>query len=339
VFGTAVPAFDPDPDPAAPTTDATAQPHALCQVTDPRLPEISGLVVLGDRMVAMNDGGDQLTVYVLDASCRVVDIRTAAVDPYDPEDMAAGADGTLWLADTRDNRVDRPTVAMLALRPDGTSGVYRMTYPDGPHDAESLLLAPDGTPYIVTKEVLGSSGVYRPSAPLADGSTVPLERVGTVNFTLTGTPGGPVGRAGELMATGGAVARDGQLLALRTYTDAYVWPLSGSDVMGALSGRPVRIPLPDSPQGEAISFAADDRQLVVSSEGLPADVTIVPAASQTPPVAATGASVAASSTAPVPAAAPTMRPPFTAGLVADAIATAVVCGGGRLMRLRRRSNG
>ena len=71
------------------------------------------------------------------------------------------------------------------------------------------------------------------------------------------------------MATGGAVARDGRHLAVRTYTDAYVWPLTGSDVAGALAGRPVRVPLPDSPQGEAISFTADSRQLVVGSEGRP----------------------------------------------------------------------
>ena len=38
------------------------------------------------------------------------------------------------------------------------------------------------------------------------------------------------------MATGGAVSPDGRLLALRTYTDAYVWPLQGSDV-AARAGR------------------------------------------------------------------------------------------------------
>ena len=48
--------------------------------------------------------------------------------------------------------------------------------------------------------------------------------------------------------------------------------------------RPVRIPLPDSPQGEAISFAADNRTCVVASEGLPSDVTVVPLAAV--PVAA-----------------------------------------------------
>src|SRR4051812_10888226 len=40
------------PTAAAPTVAAPQIPP-LCQVTDPRLPELSGLVVAGDRMVAM----------------------------------------------------------------------------------------------------------------------------------------------------------------------------------------------------------------------------------------------------------------------------------------------
>ena len=329
VLGTAAPAVAGDSAPAQTATGSAAEPYTRCRIVDPRLPEISGLGVAGDLMVAMNDGGEQLTVYVLDSGCQVVDVRTAPVDPYDPEDLALGADGSVWLADTGDNRLERPTVAMLELRPDGTSAVYRIAYPDRPHDAESLLLAPDGTPYLVTKEVLGASGVYRPVGPLVDGGTVALERVGEVDFTLTGTPGGPVGRAGQLMATGGAVSRDGRLLALRTYTDAYVWPLTGSDVTGALSGAPVRVPLPESPQGEAISFAADDRQLVVSGEGLPADVTVIPAEQIAPVVAV------ASETAPADEA-HLSAPPFITALIAAAIATAVVWAGGRILRRRRR---
>ncbi|TKJ35079.1 hypothetical protein A6V29_14605 [Blastococcus sp. CCUG 61487] len=246
-----------------------------CQVTDPALAEISGLVDLGVRMVVMNDGGEQVSVSLLDTDCRVVETRTAAVDPYDPEDLALGADGTLWLADIGDNNSVRETVALIALRPDDSAEVHRLTYPDGAHDAEALLLAPDGTPYIVTKEVLGSSGVYRPRGPLSVDATVPMERVATVNMTLTGTAGGPVGRAGQLLITGGAVAPDGRALALRTYTDAYVWPLTGSDVVGALAGTPVRVALPPSPQGEAISFTADGDRLVVASEGVPSDVVEV----------------------------------------------------------------
>jgi hypothetical protein len=311
---------------AAPYGTATTR----CEITDPRLPELSGLATAGDTMLAMNDGGDRAEVYLLDGTCAVVDVRAADVDPYDPEDLALGADGTIWLADTGDNNQARETVALIGLRPDGSSTLTRLTYPDGPHDAEALLLAPDGTPYVVTKEVLGASSVYRPDAPLADGATVPMSHVLSLGFTLTGTPGGPVGRAGQLLVTGGAVSADGQRIALRTYTDAYVWPLSGSDVAGALAGRPVRVPLPDAPQGEAIAFAANDRDLLVSGEGLPTAVTVVPAGGALTPAAAT--EPAADPTAPVELA--RQVTPLTAGLVAALVATVLVWIGGRLRRRR-----
>jgi hypothetical protein len=317
------------PAPALAESPAPA-PEVRCSVTDPRLAELSGLVVVGEQMLAIGDGGEQVAVYGLDASCAVVDVQTGAADPFDPEDLAVAADGSVWVADIGDNGSVRPTVALHVLRPDGTTALHRLTYPDGAHDAEALLLAPDGTPYLVTKEVLGASGVYRPAAALVDGGTVPMERVGSVNLTLTGTPGGPVGRAGQLLVTGGAVAADGGALALRTYTDAYVWPLAGSDVVGALAGEPVRVALPESPQGEAISFTADRRSLVVASEGLPSAVTVVP-------VPATTAVVSpAPAEAPLPSFAELTtrsdRSPIAAALIAATVATVVVWLAGRLRR-------
>lgn len=322
--------------PSAPASAAHApaapalKPATRCTVTDARLPEISGLVVVGDKMLAMNDGGDRVAVYLLDSACRVADVHTAAVDPYDPEDLAVGRDGTVWLADTGDNRTDRPTVALIALRPTGSTSVYRLTYPDGPHDAEALLLAPDGTPYIVTKEILGVSGVYRPLAKLVAGGTVGLGKVSTVSVTLTGTPGGPVGRAGQLMITGGAVAADGRRIALRTYTDAYVWPLTGSDVVSALSARPVRIPLPPSPQGESISFTRDGTQLVVASEVLPSAVTLVPL----PVPAAPTPSAGPLSGIPVDLTDLTRSglSPITSGAIAAVVAALIVWIGGKFKR-------
>jgi hypothetical protein len=320
VLGSAVPAF---------AEEAATAPAVQCQITDARLAELSGLVAVGDRVLAMNDGGEELAVFLLDAACQVIDVHTAAVDPYDPEDMAVAPDGTVWLADTGDNNATRTTVALLALRTDGSTGVYRLTYPDGPHDAEALLLAPDGTPYIVTKELLGASGVYSPGSALADGGTVALAKVATVGLTFTGTAGGPVGQAGQLLVTGGAVAADGRHLALRTYTDAYVWPLVGSDVVGALAAAPVRIPLPDSPQGEAISFAADNVNLLVASESVPSDLTRVPltaelvVAAEAPP------------TTPVPSFSDLTSSgmsPFTSALIAAVVATVAVWIGGRMRR-------
>ncbi|MGY1738162.1 hypothetical protein [Geodermatophilus sp. SYSU D00684] len=324
--------------PAGPAAaEEPAAPSVRCQVTDPRLAELSGLVDVGDRVLAMVDGGDQVTVYVLDGACQVVDVTTAPVDPYDPEDLGVGPDGTVWLADTGDNTAVRTTVALVALRPDGGTALYRLTYPDGPHDAEALLLAPDGTPYVVTKEVLGASHVYRPAAPLADGGTVALADVGTVVFTLTGTPGGPVGRAGQLMVTGGAVARDGSRIALRTYTDAYVWPLTGADVPGALAGEPVRIALPEAPQGEAVSFTADGSALLVAGEGVPGDVTSVPVPAGSAPSAPAGADPADPSPSALLGGDSAGLSPVTGGVAAAVVATVLVWLGGRLRR--RRSGG
>jgi len=258
-------------------------------------------------------------------------VHTAGVDPYDPEDLAVAADGTVWLADAGDNDAIRTTVALIALRPDGSTSVFRLTYPDGPHDAEALLMAPDGTPYLVTKEILGASGVYRPAGPLVDGGTVAMAKVAAVNVTFTGTAGGPVGQAGQLLVTGGAVARDGTAVALRTYTDAYVWPLTGSDVPAALAAAPVRIPLPDSPQGEAISFSADNRNLVVASEGLPSDVTVVPLAAETV------AAMTSQAAGPAPSLTDLSRSglsPITNGLIAASVAAVIVWIGGKLGRRR-----
>ena len=303
----------------------------VCRVADPRLAELSGLVVVGRRMLAVSDGGDSLDVLVLDRSCAVVDVRSAPVDPYDPEDLALSADGTVWVSDTGDNDARRDTVALHALRADGTEDLFRLAYPDGPRDAEALLVAPDGTPYLVTKEVMGASKVYRPGAALVDGATVPLEEVAGVNLTLTGTPGGPVGRAGQLMVTGGAVSGDGRLLALRTYTDAYLWPLTGSDVPAALAATPVRVPLPPSPQGEAISFAADNRALVVASEGSPTDVVAVSTTEPLAPVADQLAAAEGSATAQVFGG---PRSPVTSAAIAAVVATLVVWIGGMLRRRR-----
>jgi hypothetical protein len=326
-------AADGSTDPAA-----YGAPVTRCQITDPRLPELSGLATAGSALLAMNDGGDQVQVYVLDGACRVAEVRTGRVDPYDPEDMALAADGTIWIEDAGDNRHERTTVAMIALHADGSTAVTRMTYPDGAHDTEALLLAPDGTPYLVTKELLGGSAVYRPDAPLTGGATVPMSKVRDLPFGLTGTPGGPAGPAGELMVTGGAVSGDGALLALRTYTDAYVWPLHGSDVAGALAGKPVRVPLPESPQGEAIAFGENDRDLVVSGETLPAAVTVLPARAALAAVAATGSAAPgkgpAGKSAAGRSAAGDDASPVSAAVVAAVVAGVLVWLGGRFWRRR-----
>lgn len=232
-------------------------------------------------MYVANDGGDAVEVFELDRRCRVLRTLTGDVDPYDVEDLGRTPDGALWLSDTGDNGEDRPTVALEVLAPSGEVALYRMTYPDRAHDAEALLVGPDRRPYVVTKEPLGESGVYTPDGELSTRRPTPLRKVTTVRFGFTGTDGGPVGAASQTLVTGGAVSGDGRLVAVRTYTDLYVWAVPGGDIGAALSdGEPVRVPLPASEgQGEAVTFAPDGKSVYTMSEGSPSavHVTAVPA--------------------------------------------------------------
>jgi hypothetical protein len=253
-------------------------PVLRCPLDDPRLAELSGLVADGGGLWAMADGGRRVQVHRLDPNgCGVVDTRTADIDPVDPEDLARGADGTLWVGDIGDNGLRRDTVAVIEIPVDGPARLHRLTYPDGPHDAEALLVDAAGRPIVVAKDA-GPAGVYRTEAPPDGVGPTPLLRVGQVTLPPSDTVGGPLAGLGSRLVTGAAASADGRVVALRSYTDAWLYrvPADG-DLVAALTGRPVRVPLPGEPQGEAITFEPSGT-LVSGSEtrgGAPGEIRTV----------------------------------------------------------------
>ncbi|WP_243727432.1 hypothetical protein [Actinocrispum wychmicini] len=254
----------------APAASAAPDPVDRCKVTDKNINELSGLASDGTRMYAINDGGTKLTVFVLDKNCKVEKTITNKTDPYDVEDLALAPDGTLWLEDAGDNNKNRETIALHALTKDGKATLYRLTYPDGAHDTEALLLDKKGVPYLVTKTPLGSAQVFRPDGNLTSPGPTKLVQVASVDFQTTETPGGPTKvphAIDTVLVTGGAVSADGTVIALRTYTDAYLYSAPDGDVVAALKRQPVRVPLPNEPQGEAIAFEPDGT-LLSASEGV-----------------------------------------------------------------------
>jgi hypothetical protein len=260
-------------------------PRDSCAVTDPALDELSGMVVDGDAVIAMADGGRRVVLQrldrALDGDCAISSTRRFDIDPYDPEDLARGPGGALWVADTGDNEARRETVAVIVVPARGQPAVHRLRYPDGPHDAEALLVDPTGRPVIVTKE-LGGAGVYRTAEPPDGPGPTPLELVGRLSLPASDTAGGPVGSIGSRVVTGAAASADGKVVALRSYTDAWLYPAPGGDPAMALTENPapVRVPLPDEPQGEAIAFTPDG-SLVSGSEtrsGVRGVIRVVPGA-------------------------------------------------------------
>ncbi|WP_374202632.1 hypothetical protein [Amycolatopsis sp. GM8] len=311
---------------------AAGAPATVCTVTDKRITELSGLVSDGQRWYALNDGGTKIQVFVLGRDCAVQRVITNSMDPFDVEDLARASDGTLWLSDTGDNDKKRETVALVSLTPQGKATLYRLTYPDGQHDVEALLLDRQGTPYLVTKTPFGDSGIYRPVSALASPGPTPLAKVGTLNFKSTDTPGGPIAGFGSVLVTGGASSADGKVLALRTYTDAYLYPAPDGDVLAALGREPVRVPLPNEQQGEALAFEPDGT-LLSGGEGTGQPIRAVKDATSL---------VAPSTEAGTPAAAggETSTGSGSSGLsgVPALVLAVVIAGGGLfvLTRLRRR---
>ena len=255
-------------------------PVTRCVIDDPQLAELSGLVADDGGLWAIADGGRRVQAHRLDPeSCAVRESRSTDVDPRDPEDLARGPDGTLWVGDIGDNDLRRDTVAVIELPASGASRLHRLTYPDGPHDAEALLIDAAGRPVVVIKDV-APAGIYRTETRPDGIGPTPLTRVGTVALPPSTTPGGPLGGLGARVVTGAAATADGRVVALRSYTDAWLFEVPDGDVVAALAGVPVRVPLPNEPQGEAIAFDPSGALLSGSETrgGTAGEIRLVPGA-------------------------------------------------------------
>jgi hypothetical protein len=227
------------------------------------------MVATGGGFVVVNDGSDDPAarkIFYLNGRCALTRTVSYPSRPRDTEDLGLTPNGTLWVADIGDNDRNRDTIGLWKL-PKGSSDpqLYRLSYPDGPHDAEALLFNGDGTPLVVTKTV-GTAGVYQPASNLHAGRTTALRKVGDVTLPIT-TTSNPFSIPGRLVITGGAVSPDGKHAALRTYADAFEFDVTGGDVAGAITrGTPRHIPMPNEPQGESVAYTADGTALLTVSE-------------------------------------------------------------------------
>ncbi len=140
-------------------------------------------------------------------------------------------------------RVPEPAKAGGSAQVDG---VFRASYPDGAHDAEALLAAPDGTLYIVTKGDTGHVALYRFPRELSAGTAMRLERVGAP--LSKGEP------AQDARITDGAISPDGEWVVLRTRA-ALTFYRAAEFLKGNFrEARRVDLKPLGEPQGEAVAF-------------------------------------------------------------------------------------
>jgi hypothetical protein len=229
---------------AAPALCGPLRAHVVARVSIPGLSEASGLVLSRGLLWTHDDSGGPATLFALSTRGKLVrELPLAGATNVDWEDIAARA-GTLYVGDIGDNARSRPEIAVYR----GTQRIA-LRYPDGPHDAEALLV--DGrTLVIVTKSLSGEAGVYTARGPGT------LHRAGTLQLGI----GEPVT---------GADATSG-LVVLRTYDRAFVWTRKrGESIAHALRGDrcTAGAELIEEGQGESIALAGDGRSFYTLPEG------------------------------------------------------------------------
>ena len=163
---------------------------------------------------------------------------------------ACGNGTCLYVADIGDNNAKRRDITIYRVpepaKAGGSAqvdGVFRASYPDGAHDAEALLAAPDGTLYIVTKGDTGHVALYRFPRELRNGTTMRLERVGEP--LSKGQP------AADARITDGAISPDGEWVVLRTRTALMFYRAADFLKGNFREARRVDLKPLGEPQGEA----------------------------------------------------------------------------------------
>jgi hypothetical protein len=258
-------------------------------VQDISLDELSGIAASRRNpgvLYVHNDSGDAARIYALNEKAQWLgECLVQGAKAQDWEDIAVGPGPEpkrpyIYIGDTGDNGAKRPEVVVYRVPEPkvdadtvfgrmgiGPTEAIRLTYPDGPRDAETLLVDPlTRDIYIVSKRELFPR-VYRAAYPQSTSQLTKLEQVATL----------PLG----MFPTGGDVSPDGRRVIVRGMFSAALWERPAGEsttsaqqraadpvpLWRAFPGQPKTIPVAAEPQGEAICFDRQGAGYFTISEG------------------------------------------------------------------------
>ena len=248
-------------------------------VKDSAIDEASGMVASRLQPGVLwvhNDSGDSARIFAMDTAGKTLGVFSlAGVEATDWEDMSLGAgpmpgpDSPPWLyvGDIGDNAEKRSSISVVRIpEPDAAEAeggevtvkdaeILELTYPDGAHNAETLLVDPDdGELVIVTKG--DTTGVYHLPGPIPEGGSYELIEVPEAKIPLTVTTGGDISPLGDFVI-------------VRTYLEARLWLRPpGTGLADAFAGEPCVVPLSLEIQGETLAIAGDGGGYYTLSENI-----------------------------------------------------------------------
>jgi hypothetical protein len=239
-------------------TVAAAEDTLAFTIDDARITESSGLAAdpSGEIYWTVNDSGDRAIAYGIGLDGTVQGTLNYRAEPRDVEAVAVH-DDQLYIADIGDNNARRDSVRVFFFnnpQANGltvTYGAYDFSYPDGPHNAETLLVDDSGRLFFVTK---GENGAIYAAPDEPDRESVnELDKVGSAPADVTD----------------GTFLPDGDRIALLTYNSVTVLDASSYEVLS-------KTPIPTQPQAESLTVSLDQESLLVGSEGKRSNVYAIP---------------------------------------------------------------
>jgi hypothetical protein len=269
--------------PTAPATIPIRSPHDLR--------ESSALAASHDRpglFFTINDSGNEPVLFALDTSGADRGAwRVQGAKNVDWEALAVGpcgrvAPACVYIGDVGDNDATHPSRTIYRIaephdepRPGPGSvraaGAMTVTYADGAHDVEAMYVAGNGDLFLVTKRALEAQPgrlrpalVFRiPSSAWATQGRVVAELVDSLSIV----PGSAPLRA----ITDAALSPDGRWVAVRTYSQLYVYATDATTGRVDASTPPSICDVTSlgEAQGEGVAWIASSGRFAFSSEGTP----------------------------------------------------------------------
>lgn len=245
------------------------------------LTEISGVVASRHNPGVVwvhDDSGHGATLVALRYNGVLVQqYSLAGIANRDWEDIAIGPGPALgrdylYVADIGDNalvhaeskliRIAEPILPPSPLATISLAGAveFRFRYPNGPVNAETLLIDPvDGTPYVGTKETGTTARLFRYPLPLDSGSVKTL----VLETQITSATG---------VFTGGDVSPDGSIVYLRDEANVYAYPRPRGTPLSAAFSQPRCVIAANTAQDEAVTIEPDGLGILTIPEGSAAPI-------------------------------------------------------------------
>ncbi|MCE6990946.1 PE-PGRS family protein [Dyadobacter sp. CY323] len=264
---------DPNPGPGNGNSDQFESTPQKFPITPGTIDEASGLAPslnFPGYLWTNQDSGQPNSLYLVSKDGKTIkEYGIPGAQNNDWEDVAIGPGpengvNYLYIADTGNNGSSASKVNVIYRVPEisdpnasfSQDRVEKITYkyPDGPRDAESLLLDPVTKDIFIVSKESSNTGIYRLAFPQSTGETITAEKLGTVPSVST--------------ATGGSISKDGNEIAIRTYLSVYYWKRKTGETIGQTLTQPAtrQLLVAIEPQGESICFDSEGSGFYTLSE-------------------------------------------------------------------------